>query len=208
MGHRVAQIAAGDPQSTRLVYALVIALILVGLLLVFLAVWMIHRTKADLELLGPLERMGDSKWRKRDLQRQQALLDEVRPAGAARPIPTTVSISPDPAGVPATAEFPPPAAPVLAVVEPAAASDPDAALDASPDVEPTAAPDGGVPLGSVVEPATETTVEPVVEAEPERVVEADPEPVTATEPEPVVESDVESITGSDDEAPVEPAVEG
>ena len=129
LGHRVAQIAAGDPQSTRLVYALVIALIVVGLLLVLLAVWMIRRTKADLELLGPLERMGDSKWRKRDPQRRQALLDEVRPVGAERPTPATASIPPDPAALPAAVEFPPPAAPAEPVVE----AEPEPVVEAEPE---------------------------------------------------------------------------
>ena len=44
-------------------------------LLVLLAVWMLRRTRADLELLGPLERMGDSKWRKSGPETRLALLD-------------------------------------------------------------------------------------------------------------------------------------
>ena len=54
---------AGDPRATRLIYAIVIALIVVGAVLVLLAIWMIRRTRADPEVLAPLERMSESKWR-------------------------------------------------------------------------------------------------------------------------------------------------
>ncbi len=79
----VEQLAAGDPRATRVIYAIVIALIVVGVVLVVLAIWMIRRTRADPELLGPLERMSESKWRKSGPEARRALLDEVRPAGAA-----------------------------------------------------------------------------------------------------------------------------
>ncbi len=82
---RVEQLAAGDPDSTRLVYAIVIALLVVGIVLVLLAVWMIRRTRTDMALLAPLERMSDAKFRKSDPAGRRALLDEVRPPGAAVP---------------------------------------------------------------------------------------------------------------------------
>jgi hypothetical protein len=217
LGTRVAQVAAGDPQSTRVVYALVISLIVVGLLLVFLAVWMIRRTRADLELLGPLERMGDSKWRKRDPQLQQALLDDVRPAGAVRPIPATASISPVPGAVAAAVEFPPPAVTVPAVVEPTAERSADVpaepgvelagetTIDALVEADPDPLAESDVP---VVEPVVESDVEPVVKPDDDPVVVSDPEPVVEPDPEPVVESDPEPVVATDPEAIAEPAVEG
>ncbi|NQY55269.1 MAG: hypothetical protein HRT86_02105, partial [Ilumatobacteraceae bacterium] len=73
---------AGDPSSTRLVYALVIALAVIGVALVILGVYLVRSTKVDPEMLAPLERMGERAWRKQDPASQQRLLDEVRPDGA------------------------------------------------------------------------------------------------------------------------------
>ncbi len=72
----------GDPSATRIVYAVVIALAVLGLVLVVLAFWLLRSTKVDLEMLAPLERMGERSWRKRDPATQQRMLDEVRPDGA------------------------------------------------------------------------------------------------------------------------------
>jgi len=72
----------GDPGSTRLVYAMVIGLASIGVLFVLLAIWMIRQTKVDLEMLAPLERMGDREWRKSDPASQRRSLDELRPSGA------------------------------------------------------------------------------------------------------------------------------
>lgn len=75
-------LAANDPGSTRLVYAMVAGLVLVGIALVVLGVWLVRQTRYDPPVLGPLERMGDGSWRKRDPATQRRILDEVRPEGA------------------------------------------------------------------------------------------------------------------------------
>ena len=85
----VALVAAGDPESTRLVYAMVIGLIVIGLLLIALGVWIIRQTRVDLDVLAPLERMGDGEWKKRDRSTQRRMLDEVRPEGARPLTPAT-----------------------------------------------------------------------------------------------------------------------
>ncbi len=74
--------AAGDPGATRVVYAIVAALALIGVALVFLAVWVIKQTRPEPELLAPLERMSDRAWRKQDPAQKRRALDEVRPPGA------------------------------------------------------------------------------------------------------------------------------
>lgn len=61
---------------------MVIGLVVIGVLLVVLAVWIIRQTRVDLDVLAPLERMGDSEWKKRDRSTQRRMLDEVRPEGA------------------------------------------------------------------------------------------------------------------------------
>lgn len=81
----VAAVGAGDPGSSRLVYAMVLGLVVVGIALVFLGFWIIRQTRPDLEVLAPLERMGDGDWKKRDPSTQRRMLDEVRPDGA-RPL--------------------------------------------------------------------------------------------------------------------------
>lgn len=77
-----ALVGASDPASTRLVYAMIFGLVLIGLAFIGLAIWLIRRTRVDPEVLAPLERMGDSAWLKRDSSTQRRLLDEVRPPGA------------------------------------------------------------------------------------------------------------------------------
>jgi hypothetical protein len=78
-------LATGDTSASRTVYAIVVGLVLIGLLLIFLAVWLIRQTRVDLELLAPLERMSESRWRKGDTTTRRTLLDDVRPAGAPTP---------------------------------------------------------------------------------------------------------------------------
>ncbi|MGA7759003.1 MAG: hypothetical protein WCA57_14280 [Ilumatobacteraceae bacterium] len=76
-------VGAGDPGSSRLVYAMVIGLVLVGIAFIVLAVWLIRQTRYDLPVLAPLERMGDKDWRRQsDPATQRRILDEVRPEGA------------------------------------------------------------------------------------------------------------------------------
>ena len=78
----VAVVSAGDPGSSRLVYAMVIGLAAVGVGLTVLAFWILRQTRPDLEVLAPLERMDDRDWKKRDPSTQRRMLDEVRPPGA------------------------------------------------------------------------------------------------------------------------------
>ncbi len=78
----VVLVGAGDPGSSRLVYAMVIGLIVIGLILILLGFWIVRQTKPDLEVLAPLERMGDGDWKKKDPSTQRRMLDELRPEGA------------------------------------------------------------------------------------------------------------------------------
>jgi len=78
-----AVMAAGDPGSTRLVYAMVAGLTVIGIALVLLGIWLFRQTRYDPPVLAPLERMGDRDWRRqRDPATQRRVLDEVRPEGA------------------------------------------------------------------------------------------------------------------------------
>jgi hypothetical protein len=78
----VRQLAGGDTSSTRTVYAAVLALVAIGVALIFLGAWIVRQTKPDLELLAPLERMADRSWLHQDPAQKRRTLDEVRPAGA------------------------------------------------------------------------------------------------------------------------------
>lgn len=82
-------LAANDPASTRLVYAMVIGLALIGIGFVVLGVWLTKRTRVDPPVLGPLELMGERQWQRKDLATQRRLLEEARPPGAAplQPLP-------------------------------------------------------------------------------------------------------------------------
>ena len=75
-------LAAGDPGSTRLVYAIIVGLVVIGVALVALGIWLIRSTRQDPELLAPLERMSDRELRRADPATQLRLLDDVRPPGA------------------------------------------------------------------------------------------------------------------------------
>ena len=79
----LALVSTGDPGATRVVYAIIIGLVAIGVALILLGVWLIRQTRWDPPVLAPLERMGDSSWRKRDPATQRRILDEVRPEGAA-----------------------------------------------------------------------------------------------------------------------------
>lgn len=74
--------AAGDPSASRLVYAMVVGLVMVGAGFVALGAWLVRRTRRDLDLLAPLDLMGDSDWARQDPGTQARLLDAVRPQGA------------------------------------------------------------------------------------------------------------------------------
>jgi hypothetical protein len=74
--------AVGDPGASRTVYAMVAGLVLVGLGFLVLGTWLIRRTRRDLEVLAPLELMGEASWAKHDPATQARMLDAVRPPGA------------------------------------------------------------------------------------------------------------------------------
>ena len=81
----IEQVAVGDQSSTRIVYAVVAALALIGVALIVLATWLVRQTRPDPELLAPLELMDDKRWRRRDPAQRRRELDDVRPEGA-RPV--------------------------------------------------------------------------------------------------------------------------
>jgi len=91
----VAVILASDPESSRLVYSMVIGLVLIGVAFTLLGVWILRQTRSDLEVLAPLERMGDGDWKKRDPSTQRRMLDEVRPEGAQPLVPEPMQPSID-----------------------------------------------------------------------------------------------------------------
>ena len=76
------QLAVGDMSSTRTVYAVVLALVAIGVALIFIGAWIVRQTRPDPELLAPLERMADRSWLHQDPAQKRRTLDEARPAGA------------------------------------------------------------------------------------------------------------------------------
>ena len=77
---------------------MVAGLAVIGVAFVLLAIWIIRQTRPDLDVLAPLERMGDGDWRKRDPSTQRRMLDEVRPEGAQ-------PLTPEPMAPPLDDEF-------------------------------------------------------------------------------------------------------
>lgn len=75
-------VAVGDPSSSRMVYAMVVGLLLVGVGSVVLGTWLVRQTRRDLDVLAPLELMGETDWARHDPATQTRMLDAVRPAGA------------------------------------------------------------------------------------------------------------------------------
>ena len=78
----VALVAVGDPSRDRTVYATIVLLVALGFTMIMLAVWLLRNTRPDPEVLAPLERMGQRRWRRADPVWQRRHLDEVRPGGA------------------------------------------------------------------------------------------------------------------------------
>lgn len=78
----VALVAVGDPGRDRTVYATIVLLVALGFAMILLAVWLMRTTRPDPEVLAPLERMGQRKWRRADPVWQRRHLDEMRPGGA------------------------------------------------------------------------------------------------------------------------------
>ena len=84
-----ALVAVGDPDRDRTVYAAIVLLVALGVGMIMLAVWLLRNTRPDPEVLAPLERMGERKWRRADPVWQRRRLDEVRPGGADPLEPTS-----------------------------------------------------------------------------------------------------------------------
>ena len=61
-----ALVAVGDPGRDRTVYATIVLLVALGFAMIMLAVWLLRNTRPDPEVLAPLERMGQRKWRRAD----------------------------------------------------------------------------------------------------------------------------------------------
>jgi hypothetical protein len=70
------------------VAVLVAVLVLLGLAMIAVALWLVRSTRTDPAALGPLEVMGERRWRKGDADARQTNLDTVRPPGAPPPAPT------------------------------------------------------------------------------------------------------------------------
>jgi hypothetical protein len=174
---------------------MVIGLVVIGVLLVVLGIWIIRQTRVDLDVLAPLERMGDSEWKKRDRSTQRRMLDEVRPEGAQpltpatqppsldnefelaeHPVTTFSDLGP---GVLSEERDP---APVGSDVDPVIelSTEPGIESAAEPEIEPVAQP----------EPESDST--PVAQLDPTLMVEPSAEPVVERSAEPVVEPDDES----------------
>jgi hypothetical protein len=208
----VALVGAGDPSSSRLVYSMVIGLIVIGVLLVVLGVWIIRQTRVDLDVLAPLERMGDGDWKKRDRSTQRRMLDEVRPDGArplapakrppslddefelaAHPVTSFSDLGP---GVPSEERDP---TPVGNDVEPVSGPvvEPEPEPEPEPGVDPVS--------GPVVEPEPEPEPEPGVDPVSGPVVE--PEPELEPEPEPGVDPEAEAVVEPELEPEPEPGVD-
>jgi len=82
LGSQLAVVAARDPGSTRIVYAIVVALVLGGIGLAWFAWWLLTTTRPDPELLAPLEAIEGKRWQQLDPAGRRRLLDELRPEGA------------------------------------------------------------------------------------------------------------------------------
>lgn len=134
----------GDPDGARTVTSIIALLVALGLGLAMLAVWLRRTTRPDPELLAPLEKMGERRWRRADPVAQRRALDEIRPRGA---VPLTPSAAPPQvdeafdAGPTASGfddlsrdeepdtPLPPPAAPVGGPLMPPATSDTPKQID-------------------------------------------------------------------------------
>lgn len=74
--------AVGDPGASRVVVAIILALVLIGLALAVLAVWLWRVTRVDHPSLAVLEVMGERRFRTADAATRNQLLDGARGAAA------------------------------------------------------------------------------------------------------------------------------
>jgi hypothetical protein len=184
----VALVGAGDPAASRLVYSMVIGLIVIGVLLVVLGIWIVRQTRVDLDVLAPLERMGDGEWKKRDRSTQRRMLDEVRPDGARPLAPATRPPSLDD-------EFELDEHPVTSFSD-LGPGVPSEERDPTPVGNDADEPAIGPLLVPVIDVDDEVLAESEPEPEAEPEPESEPEPETEPEPEPEPEPDSEPVPDS------------
>lgn len=63
------------------------ALLVLAAAMVLVAVWLVRATRRDAAALGPLEVMGERRWRRADPPARAAALAAARPPGAPEPAP-------------------------------------------------------------------------------------------------------------------------
>ena len=143
-----------------------------------LGIWIVRQTRVDLDVLAPLERMGDGEWKKRDRSTQRRMLDEVRPEGAHPLAPATRPPSLDD-------EFELDEHPVTSFSD-LGPGVPSEERDPTPVGNDADEPAIGPLLVPVIEVDDEVLVEPETdaEAEPEPETDADAEPEPKAEPAP------------------------
>lgn len=193
----MAVVGATDLGSTRLVYAMVAGLVIVGIAFVVLGIWLVRQTRVDPQVLAPLERMSDRTWQHKDSPTQRRLLDEVRPPGAT-------PLRPEPAAPSVDAEF-------------GSRRAPESLSDLGPGVvEPTPS-EIPLPEGSIAEADFTVDADGEVEATSDAATEADTDADLDTEDadpalidnEPVaseVDGDIETMGDDDDVSEI--SVEG
>lgn len=72
----------GDPASTRRAYLIAAAMAASGVVLLAVTVWFWRTTRPENPVLGPLEVMGERRWRSADPISRMRSLDAARPDGA------------------------------------------------------------------------------------------------------------------------------
>jgi hypothetical protein len=97
----------GSTTSTTIV--LVTVLVVAGSVMVGTTIWLVRATRRDTPALGPLEVMGERRWRRADGDHRTTALTEARPAGAPPPAPTVAfdddtAAAPSPNGEPTVPE--------------------------------------------------------------------------------------------------------
>jgi hypothetical protein len=218
----VGVVGAGDPGSSRLVYAMVIGLVVVGIGLILLAIWILRQTRPDLDVLAPLERMGDGDWKKRDPSTQRRMLDDVRPEGAqplaAEPPPPPIDSDFEQADH-AVTSFSDLGPGLGGAVLDTAAAEPEASgssavsddpEDDSADEEvddPEDEPEGESVVDPEDEPEGESVDDPEDEPEGESVVDPEDEPEGESVVDPEDEPERESVVDPEDEPEGESVVD-
>jgi hypothetical protein len=105
------------------------ALLVLAAAMVLVAVWLVRATRRDAAALGPLEVMGERRWRRADPPARAAALAAARPPGAPEPAPMMEVEFVDPAAVEASPSEPPPDAGSEPESDAAAAVEPEPEVD-------------------------------------------------------------------------------